>query len=72
MREGRAENIRQSGSLFRTPEPLTQDTSIELSFALPTLLCNGKTIRTILPVSSDESTIFSIRTFRAQLVERSK
>ncbi len=71
LREGRAENISPSCTLFRAPEPLTQD-SIEVSFALPTLLRSGKSIRTILPLTSDESPTISIRTFRDQLVERSK
>ena len=62
--EGRTENISQSGLLFRAPEPLGSDTLIELNFALPTgtggapgatVLCDGKTIRTILPATSDES-----------------
>ena len=63
-RDGRAENSSQSGSIFRAPEPLSQDTVLELTFALPstvegetgaTVLCDGRTIRTILPASSDES-----------------
>ena len=62
--EGRTENISQSGLLFRAPEPLGADTLIELNFALPDakegepgaqVLCDGKTIRTILPATSDEA-----------------
>ena len=63
-REGHTENISQSGLLFRAPEPLSQDTVLELTFALPstvegetgaTVMCDGRTIRTILPATSDES-----------------
>jgi len=63
-REGRTENISQSGLLFRAPEPLGEDTVIELTFALPapvegetgaTVLCDGRAIRTILPATSDGS-----------------
>jgi hypothetical protein len=62
--EGRTENISQSGLLFRAPEPLALESLVELSFDLPTakegepggtVLCDGKTIRTILPATSDES-----------------
>ncbi len=62
--EGRTQNISQSGLLFRAPEPLDPNTMIEMTFALPsekegesgaTVLCDGKTIRTILPATSDES-----------------
>jgi hypothetical protein len=63
-REGHTENISQSGLLFRVPEPLDPETLIELNFALPTgkegetggtVLCDGRTIRTILPATSDET-----------------
>ena len=37
-REGHTENISQSGLLFRAPEPLSEDTVIELTFALPATL----------------------------------
>jgi PilZ domain len=68
--EGRTENISQSGMLFRAPEPLNPDTLVQLYFSLPgnaesargaTVICEGLTIRTVLPVVSDESPFVAVK-----------
>ncbi|HLY62435.1 MAG TPA: PilZ domain-containing protein [Terriglobia bacterium] len=68
--EGRTENISQSGLLFQAPEPLNPDTMVQICFSLPdtaegesgaTVLCEGRTIRTILPPSSDESPCVAVK-----------
>lgn len=75
-REGRTENISQSGLLFRAPEPLALESLVELNFALPTakegepgatVLCDGKTVRTILPATSDESPGVAIKILNYKL-----
>jgi hypothetical protein len=68
--EGRTENISQSGLLFQAPEPLNPDTLVQFYFALPqnkegesgaTVICEGLTIRTILPATSDESPLVAVK-----------
>jgi PilZ domain len=68
--EGRTENISHSGLLFRAPEPLNPDTIVQICFSLPanpegesgaTVLCEGRTVRTILPAASDESPFMAVR-----------
>lgn len=68
--DGRTENISQSGLLFQAPQPLNPDTIIQLCFSLPgsmegesgaTVLCEGQTVRTILPATSDEGPSIAVK-----------
>ena len=73
---GRTENISQSGLLFQAPEPLNPDTIVQICFSLPdntegesgaTVLCEGRTVRTILPAASDESPSVAVKLFEYKL-----
>lgn len=77
--EGRTENISRSGLLFRAPEPLPLECMVEVKFALPTpndaepgatVLCDGKTIRTILAATSDESPGVAVKILNYRLKRR--
>jgi len=68
--EGRTENISKSGLLLQAPEPLNPDTLVQFCFSLPgnsegergaTVICEGLTIRTILPAASDESPSMAVK-----------
>jgi PilZ domain len=79
-REGETVNISRSGLLFRSLQPLSVKTPVEMSFELPvelsegpaaTVICRGEVVRTVLPAASDESPVqaATIRDYR--LVHRS-
>lgn len=68
--DGRTQNISQSGLLFEAPQPLNPDTIVQLCFSLPanmegesgaTVLCEGRTVRTILPAISDEPPSMAVK-----------
>lgn len=68
--EGRTENISHSGLLFQAPQPLNPDLIVQITFSLPansegengaTVLCEGRTVRTILPAASDESPSMAVK-----------
>lgn len=74
--QGRTENISHSGLLFQAPQPLNPDTLVQICFSLPvnpegesgaTVLCEGRTVRTILPAVSDESPSMAVKLLDYQL-----
>lgn len=74
--DGRTQNISQSGLLFQAPEPLNPDTIVQICFSLPdsaegesgaTVLCEGLTVRTILPAASDESPTMAVKLLEYKL-----
>jgi hypothetical protein len=74
--DGRTENISQSGVLFQAPQPLNPDTIVQICFSLPenaqgesgaAVLCEGRTVRTILPAASDESPAMAVKLFDYKL-----
>ena len=74
--DGHTENISQSGLLFQAPEPLNPDTIVQICFSLPdtaegesgaTVLCEGRTVRTILAAASDDSPSMAVKLFEYKL-----